>query len=136
MATNHEDQHNFNAGITTTTVSTTGDISATGAFVLGEVETVAAAGSAAGDAAAVSAQICYVTASDSTKGVILPDCTIGATLHVINTVAAQTLEVYPPTDGAINGGSTDAAVTLAAKEYGIFTKVAADTWLGGAIPNF
>src|SRR5262245_9308223 len=86
--------------------------------VVGTFASIAAAGNSQGTATAVTTATAFVTASDSTKGVILPTPTfVGQQVEVINSVAAQTLKVYPDaggTGGTIQGGSANAAVTLAA----------------------
>ena len=54
--------------------------------------------------------------ADSTKGVKIngADKVSGKMLWILNTVSGQTLKVYPPAGGVINGGSADAAVVSAA----------------------
>jgi hypothetical protein len=51
------------------------------------------------------------TGADGTKGVRLhaSDNVTGTIVFVANGVANQTLKIYPPTGGTINGASTDAA---------------------------
>lgn len=103
----------------------------TGAPMLGTVGTVAAAGSAQGDATALPYALNKVTAGDATKGVILPACTdtarLGTPIVVVNNAAAV-LKVYPNTGGTVNGGSANAAVSLAANTIAVFWLYAADTW--------
>jgi hypothetical protein len=65
----------------------------------GTYSTVAATGSAQGDAAAVGSSLCVVTAADGTKGVILGG-DIGDEYLIVNG-AASTLKVYPPSGAAI-----------------------------------
>ena len=76
--------------------------------------TLAAAGSVQGDAAAITDRVTTVTASDATKGVILPATPgVGDVYHIINTVAAV-LKIYPGSGDAINASSANAAVSVAA----------------------
>ncbi len=89
---------------------------------------LAAAGSAQGDAGAIAGSLVVVTASDGTKGVRLPAITVGARVEVYNSVASQGLKVYPATGGNINGGSTNAAITMAGKTFARFVAVDATTW--------
>lgn len=79
------------------------------------VGTVAAAGDAVGNAAAIPALITTVTAADATKGVILPVVSPGTVVRVINTVAAV-LNIYPPTGGQINAGGANVAYAAAASK--------------------
>ena len=67
-----------------------------------EVQTIAAAGSAETDATLLTGSTNVVTASDGTKGVILPRGKRDTQVEVINTVSNQTLKVYPDTGGKIN----------------------------------
>ena len=78
------------------------------------VSTVAAAGSAIGDAAALSEGFNLVTAADNTKGVQLPAATAGKVVFVMSGTVNRSLPVYPPTSGTINNGAANVASTLAA----------------------
>lgn len=99
--------------------------------------TIAAAGNSQGTATAITTQFTYVTASDGTKGVILPTTTTAGTMFIVhNTVNAQNLKVYPPTSGTINGGSANAEVVVAGEETGFFFWVATNTWFGGVAVDF
>lgn len=62
--------------------------------------TLASAGSAQSDAAAVRASMTVVSAADGTKGVILPSAQVGDEVVLFNN-AGSTLKVYPPTGSAI-----------------------------------
>lgn len=99
--------------------------------------TLAAAGSTNADAAAIAKQVTYVTASDDTKGVILPVVDVGTFIKIHNTVAGQNLKVYPPALGTINGGTaTTGSVLVAALETATFHKVSSTAWHGGVAVNF
>lgn len=95
---------------------------------LTNVATLAAAGANQGNAAAIAAQITFVTGSDGTKGVILPAATAGAIRIVYNTVAASGLKVYPATGDDVNDGTANAAVTIEGKTMAIFVAMDTDTW--------
>lgn len=96
------------------------------------VATVAAAGSTKADPGVLTdAHITTVTASDDSKGVILPTgVALGDTLIVVNTVANKTLKVYPPAGKKINGGTADVALVLLASQAGYFTAVGSDNFVG------
>lgn len=96
-------------------------------FSAAGVATLAAAGSVQGDAAAIAAQVTFVTASDGAKGVALPTAVEGDMRIVYNTVAAA-LKVYPNSSDDINDGSANAAIVLPAKQAGIFIAVDGTTW--------
>lgn len=74
----------------------------------------AAAGTTTADAGVLPAgtgQVYPTTAADGTKGVRIhaSDQVTGRMLFIGNGVAAQTLKVYPPTGGTINGAAANAA---------------------------
>lgn len=75
------------------------------------VATVAAAGSAQGDAAALSDGFNLVTGADDAKGVILPAAVAGRVV-VIKVGPGADLKVYPATGDTINKGSANAAITV------------------------
>jgi hypothetical protein len=99
------------------------------AYGLLPVATIAATGSAQGDAATLTGQFNLVTGADATKGVILPTATPGMTVEVKNSDAANAiLKVYPATGGTINALSANAAISLAAKVPAIFRALSATAW--------
>ena len=102
---------------------------ATGRLALGYVATLAGAGTIQGDAAAVVAQVTFVTGSDGTVGVVLPGATAGAAYTIYNTVSAQNLKVYPASGDDINDGTTNVHVNLAGKAAAIFVGLDTTTWL-------
>lgn len=102
------------------------------------LETVAAAGSTNADAAALTKQVTYVTASDGTKGVILPSTAeIGEFFIIHNSVNAQNLKLYPPASGTLNGGTaTTGSVLIAGEETCIIVKATSTAWYGGVLVDF
>lgn len=91
--------------------------------------TVAAAGSAQGDAAAIATGITWVTAADGTKGVKLPAAAAGLVCFVKNDDTANAiLKVYPNTDDTINALSADAALSMAAKTACMFVCYDGTAW--------
>lgn len=100
---------------------------------VGAYTTVAAAGSSSTDAAAITtaAPAVTVTASNGTKGVILPSVAAdeaGGVIAIRNTVSgsSNTLLVYPYGSGTINGGSS---LTLSAATSTLLLAIGADTWV-------
>jgi predicted RecA/RadA family phage recombinase len=98
--------------------------------LLPNVQSVAAAGSVVGDATAITANgvhnVVTVTAGDGTKGVILPAAVAGQLFFLKNNAAAI-LKVYPPTGGAINALSANAAISMASLTSAIFMFTSATT---------
>lgn len=95
------------------------------------VESVAAAGSAQGDATAIGATtgFAFCTGADATKGVKLPAAAANKCVIVKNDDAANAvLKVYPATSDAINALSANAALSMAAKTSAIFVAKDATTW--------
>lgn len=82
-------------------------------------QTLAATGTVVGDAAVVVYQHTRVSAADGAKGVILPAKSAGANYIITNTANAI-LKVYPPTGGAIDGGSANASINVAAYSTKVF----------------
>ncbi len=102
---------------------------------------VAAAGTTAADATAITAQVNAVTASDGTKGVALPAAaTTTGPFWIINTVGNASLKVYPVNGGNdnINGLAEDAAFVMAPGTTAIFIPTSATQWycaeVAGLIP--
>jgi predicted RecA/RadA family phage recombinase len=83
--------------------------------------TVAAAGSAQGDAGAIPAGATFVlaTGADATKGVILPALAAGQ-MCVVKNVDNAVLKVYPASGGTINVLSANAAISMAARTIATF----------------
>jgi predicted RecA/RadA family phage recombinase len=105
-----------------------------GLLTLSVGASTAAAGSAVGDAAALpsgTASIYPTSAGDGIKGVIISatDKVTGRTFLVTNGAAAV-VKIYPPTGGAINNGSVNAAFSTASGGGALITCIdsAANTW--------
>jgi hypothetical protein len=75
----------------------------------GQGASLAAAGSAQGDATTVLVSITIATGADGTKGVILPAGNVGDEIWIFNN-SASTLKVYPPTGAAISLNGTSLGV--------------------------
>lgn len=90
----------------------------TGRLITG---TVAAAGSAQGDAGAIPAGTTFAlaTGADATKGVILPALAAGQMI-VVKNVDNAVLKVYPASGGTINVLSANAAISMAARTIATF----------------
>ena len=94
---------------------------------------LAAAGSAQTDAAAVVSSITIVTAADGTKGVILPAAQPGESCVLFNN-AGSTLKVYPPTGSAISVagtglGSANAAFSQLTYKCTLYVCQSSTQWL-------
>jgi len=119
-------EHTSGAGVTID-----GVLLKDGMLTLGTPATLAATGSDQAGAAAISAQVTFVTAADGTKGVRLPGATAGAIYVVYSTVATNGLKVYPASGDDINDGTGDANITIEGKTMAIFIGMDTSTW--GAI---
>lgn len=99
----------------------------------GDLASVASAGSAQGDAGAIteSQKIVSVTGADGTKGVILPagDGDTPDLYLLYSGTATNAVPVYPPTGGAINAGATNAAFSMTARKPTLFVRVSSTQWL-------
>jgi hypothetical protein len=94
---------------------------------LGDIASITAAGSAQGDAAALTGVVNLAT-GDGTVGVVLPTAAAGLVVLVYNLHATAGLKVYPNTSDDINDGTVNVAVTIEGKTLAIFIAVDATTW--------
>lgn len=102
-----------------------------GALHLGDVKTVAATGSAQGDAAALTGVVNVVTGGDDTTGVILPTAATTSGLVMVLNSGSAGLDIYPATGDKINNGSANAPITILENTFALLVATAADNW--GAI---
>lgn len=103
---------------------TIGSIERTGTIEAARQRTVAAAGSAQADAALIGANVSVVTGASGTNGVRLrPGKGLNYAGVVYSSAATNALLVYPPVGGTINNGSTNAAISVAARKPAIFWSV-------------
>lgn len=89
---------------------------------------LAAAGNNQSTATLLGYTVNHVTGSDGTKGVRLPASRAGTMVVVYNASSGQTLAVYPPSGGAINGGTANAAISLAALTPAVFVATSNTNW--------
>jgi 4-diphosphocytidyl-2C-methyl-D-erythritol kinase len=91
---------------------------------------VAAAGNSQSTATAITAGKNIVTSATGTSadGLRL-SASLGAgeIVYIANTTDVA-LDVFPPTDGAINGGSANAAVVLRANSMGVYMSLGGGNW--------
>jgi hypothetical protein len=90
--------------------------------------TVAATGEDETDAALLPYTVNHVTDADATVGVILPVASAGTIVDVYNEEASNGLLIYPPSGGTINGGSSDAAITIEGKSLAKFVCTNGTNW--------
>lgn len=92
------------------------------------VDAVTAAGSAQGDAAALTGTVNVVSGGDDTTGVVLPTAAAtGQPVYVLNSGSAG-LKIYPASGDAINNGSANVAITILEDTLAILVPTAADNW--------
>ena len=106
--------------------------SITGTLLNISTQTLAAAGSAQGDAGTITGQLVFVTGADTTKGVRLPKVTNGKFIIVVNTANAV-LKIYPASGEKIQGGTADANISLAAYSVFLCGYKASGDWYGTEI---
>ena len=106
--------------------------SITGTLLNISTQTLAAAGSAQGDAGSITGQLVFVTDADATKGVILPTVTNGKFIIVVNTANAV-LKIYPASGEKIQGGTANANISLAAYSVFLCGYKASGDWYGTEI---
>lgn len=104
-------------------ISVLSDASAsTNLFAIDQNLTVAAAGANQGAATAITKYFNKVTSAtaSSAEGVVLPAASVNKVIVVQNADADAAVKVYPATGGKIDGGSANAAVTLAIGALSIY----------------
>lgn len=106
--------------------------SITGTLLNISTQTLAAAGSAQGDAGTITGQLVFVTGADATKGVKLPTVTNGKFIIVVNTANAV-LKIYPASGEKIQGGTANANISLAAYSVFLCGYKASGDWYGTEI---
>lgn len=93
---------------------------------LGTVVT-SAAGTVQGDATLITGLVTVLTTVAASTGVRLPTLSSNVDRRVVH-YGANDLKVYPPSGGTINGGSTNAAVTLVANQSVLFVTADGAAW--------
>ena len=90
---------------------------------------VAATGNSQATAKLVADDLNIITSATGTSadGLILPRWPAGDSLTVVNTTAVA-LDVFPAVGKAINGGSTNAAVTLRANAMAVYVSLGDGNW--------
>ena len=101
-----------------------------GRFIGGVNTAVAAAGNSQATATALTASLNVVTSATGTSadGVLLPAGYAQGEIILIVNATAVALDVFPPTGGAINGGSANAAKALAANISGLYVSLGGGDW--------
>lgn len=92
------------------------------------VGTLAAAGSTAANAGAITDRVTTVTAADATKGVILPDAPTAGDLYYIFNTANAVLKIYANSGDTINATANPTAVSVAAYVPTICIATSATQW--------
>lgn len=73
---------------------------------------ISAAGSTQATATVLTSDVSFISTATASTGVLLPVGEPSKTMTVFNG-GANTMSIYPPVGGTINGGSVNAAVTVA-----------------------
>lgn len=99
--------------------------------------TIAGAGSASTDAAAITHRLTEVSGADGTVGVILPTPTkAGVKVSVYNQHATNGLKIYPHSGGNINDGTTTTgAITIEGKGIATFVALSTTKWASAYVIN-
>lgn len=85
-------------------------------------------GTAQAGAAALTGNLTTLTTSGGATAFVLPAAIAGAGPIIVWNPSATTALIYPPSGGAIQGGSTDAAFSVAQNKTAAFFKVSATAW--------
>lgn len=121
------------AAQTVTTLTTTTAVAAGLRF--SDIGSINAAGSAIGNATAITNRFSVVGAADNAKGVQLPTPTAGDVYFVYSSVSANGLLVYPHTNGTIDSGSANASVAIEGRTINMFVAQNTTNWVRGGVLN-
>ena len=99
-------------------------------WIGGPQAAVAAAGNSQETATALTGSLNVVTSATATSadGVRLPESYAEGDLVLIVNSTNVALDVFPPEDGAINGGTANAAKALVANMSGLYVSLGSDNW--------
>lgn len=99
------------------------------------VVAITGAGTLTSDAQAITEQpgVLLNASGASNSGIKLPASLAGAQYSVYVS-GANTLKIWPPASGTINGGSADAAVSVATKSLTLLTCIDGTDWSANEIP--
>lgn len=118
------------------TVDASGNPSAPSRSNHGSPATIAAAGSAQGNATAIVSRHTVVTGADDTKGVILPSTSSpGDEFVVYSSQATNGLKIYAHSSGDILDGSANGSITIEGKTVARFINHDGTTWLATYTAN-
>jgi hypothetical protein len=121
---------NLGAGLEWTLAGNIGTISFSGSptfYDFSVTNNITAAGSTQGTATALSTQINGVTTVAANQGVLLPVVSAGTWIRVLNR-GANTLKVYPPSGGNIEGLSANVASSLAVNGGNDYNYMGSGQW--------
>jgi hypothetical protein len=90
---------------------------------------VTSAGSTYADAAELTGAINLITSVAASSGVKLPNAYGPGAVVMCRNTDADTVVVYPPTGGTINGGSANGGVNLAQNKTGLFLATGDGSWM-------
>ena len=98
-------------------------------YVVYGVSTISAAGTTQGGATPITTSEVNISAGAANSGVILPSTptTNGLTITITNSTG-NTLYVYPPSGGTIDGGALNASVVIPGGQSIALTLFSANTW--------
>lgn len=110
-----------------------GLVSKTLDLATGGIASLAAAGSAQGDAGAIVSTVAIVTGADGTKGVVLPAAAVGLFRRVYNSNSSNVLKVYPASGDDINDGTADVAISVPPLTTVDFHALDSATWVARVV---
>lgn len=93
------------------------------------VSSKTAAGTTQAAATLLTTNLTIVTSAGGADSVRLPANGIGGGPYIVAAISSTTVQVFPPTGGAIQGGSTDAAFNVAQNKTAMFFKTTATAWV-------
>ena len=86
-------------------------------------------GTAQTGATAITTNFTVLTTSGGSTAFVLPTVPAGSGAYIVSNASATTALVYPPSGGTIQGGSQDAAFSVAQNKVAMFFKTSATAWV-------
>jgi hypothetical protein len=86
-------------------------------------------GTAQSGAAPITTNFTVLTTAGGTTAFLLPTVPAGSGPYIVANPSATTALIYPPSGGTIQGGSADAAFSVAQNKTAMFFKTSATAWV-------
>jgi len=77
----------------------------------------------------ITTNFTVLTAAGGADAFVLPSVPAGCGPYIVSNATATTAQIFPPTSGTIQGGSANAAFSVAQNKTAMFFKTSATAWV-------